>query len=394
MNRRRAAGPRRVQGSVKAPRSATGNAILRLRPTSVRRFYRDAGRLGVRSRVAAPRGVFRPERWIASTVLATNPDPIPSEGLSEVADTRRRLTLKDAIAERPDELLGDGRREFAVLAKILDAREPIVFHFHATDEQVRRMPRRFPGNRFGKDEAYYFLDGDKATCPYTHAGLWPGVDRRTLERALERGREAALELSPAFLQRIGEGFFTPAGVPHRPGTALTLEIQQPSDVYTLLETRSSGRVLPPEQVHPGFRSMHEALGLIDFARSTERDFVERHRLVPRVIRDERGCEEAWIFPPRVCRKFAGKRIRVAAGRTLECREAGPYALLVWRGEGTLDDVPLAARPGRDEFFVGAAVATRAHRFRASRDAALEAFLLGPAPAGIQRVAARPSRSRT
>jgi hypothetical protein len=348
--------------------------ILPLRPTLVRRFYASAGRLGVRPRERD--GASRPERWIASTVLATNPRPIAGEGLSEVR-ARERITLLDALAARPDALLGDGRRSFDVLVKILDPREPIVFHFHATDAQVRRSPRRFAGHRFGKDEAYYFLDAPKASCPYVHAGLRPGVTRRDLERAIEAGGDAALELSPCVHQRAGEGFFVPAGVPHRPGTALTLEVQQPSDVYTLLETHASGRRLSPAQAHPGFATLREALALVDVEASTRADFVERHRLAPEIVRRERGVEEAWIFPPRVTRKFSGKRVRVAPGRAIELRERSPYALLVWRGEGALEQLPIAATPDRDEFFVGAAVATRPHVLRASRRSPLEAFLLLP-----------------
>ncbi|MBI1852865.1 MAG: hypothetical protein HYR85_21195 [Planctomycetes bacterium] len=352
--------------------------VLPLRPTLVRRFYRDAGRLGVRT--MARDGAWRPERWIASTVAAANPRHIPGEGLSEIR-IPGRVTLRAAIARRPDELVGAGQRTFDVLVKILDPLLPIVFHFHATDAQVRRMPRRFPGHRFGKDEAYYFLDAPKATCPYTHAGLARGVKPRDLERALASGSDAALELSPSFLQRVGEGFFVPAGVPHRPGTALTLEIQQPSNVYTLLETHANGRRLSARQAYPGFASLGGALALVDFPTSTRADFVERHHLAPEIVRRERGIEEAWIFPPRVTRKFSGKRVRVAPGRAIEIVESTPYALFVWRGQGMLGRVPVAARPGRDEFFVGAAVATRPHRLRATGRDTLEAFLLFPPALG-------------
>lgn len=349
--------------------------ILPLRPNLVRRFYRAGGRLGFP--VRRTDGRFRPERWIASTVRAASPSPTSREGLSEVSLPGATLTLEHALSARREVLLGRGPREFAVLVKILDALEPIAFHFHATDAQVRRMPHRFPGQRLGKDEAYYFLDAPKATCPYTHVGLHSGVTRRDLERALARGRDAALELSPSFFQRTGEGFFTPAGVPHRPGSALTLEIQEPSDVYTLLETESNGRALAPEEIHPGFASLPEALALIDFRLATRKDLLERNRLVPEPIRRGRGFEEARIFPPRLTRKFSGSRIRLAPGRTIECREPGPYALFVWRGEGLIEGVPLAARPGRDEVFVGAVAATRPHHLRGTGSLGLEAFVLQP-----------------
>jgi hypothetical protein len=144
-----------------------GQGILRLRPTYVRRFYMDGGRLGLGD---APGATYQaeaklwvPERWIASTVTAANPHPIPGEGLSFLDLTGADLSLRDALTLRGERLLGPRLlaahgAEFRVLTKILDPYEPIVFHFHARDEDVRRHPEFFPGHRFGKDEAYYFLE--------------------------------------------------------------------------------------------------------------------------------------------------------------------------------------------------------------------------------------------
>lgn len=60
--------------------------ILPLRPNYVRRYYRDGGRLLAKAHSAVcihdENGPRSPERWIASTVTADNPEPIPGEGLS------------------------------------------------------------------------------------------------------------------------------------------------------------------------------------------------------------------------------------------------------------------------------------------------------------------------
>lgn len=354
------------------------SGILPLRPTYVRRFYSDGGRLG---RSTRPGGTYRPrehlwvpERWIASTTPAHNPHPLRNEGLSVVDLPGRRLTLAQALRLRGERLLGPERLrahgpEFRVLVKILDAGEPIVFHFHARDEDVARAPRYFRGHRFGKDEAYYFLDAPRGPVPYTHAGLLPGVSRADLQRAVERGRDALLDLSPVFVQRPGEGFFLPAGVPHRPGTALTLEVQQPSDVATLLERIAGSRRLPPRQVHPGFPDLTTALQFVDLKTATAPDFLDRHRLVPAFAEEkrQRGGEEHWIFP-RSLRKFSGTRLRVT--RRFESLETEPYALLVWRGRGRLNGVTL--RPGA-EFFVGYEAARRPHVFEAAGPEGLEVF---------------------
>lgn len=365
--------------------------LLFFEPSYVRRLYADGGRLGLSRRPGGtylPRvRLWRPERWIASTVAASNPFPLPGEGLSRLAvpgsrSGRRisptRMTFREALEQRGERILGTEYfkaygADFPVLVKILDPGEPIIFHFHAKDADVRRYPERFPGQRYGKDEAYYFLPSPKGAVPYTHVGLYPGATSRVLAESVERGM--VLELSPVFHQRISEGFYVPAGIPHRPGTALTLEIQQPSDVYTLLEHRWGERPLSATEMHPGFASLNDALALIDYEASTDRRLQEQNRLIPEPIgaTRARGGEEAWIFPPRL-RKFSGKRL-VVHGR-YESQESTPYVLLVWRGRGRLAGHRLW--PG-SEVLVTAAVATRPHLYEAEGEP-LEVFkLFPPAP---------------
>ncbi|MCS7223733.1 MAG: hypothetical protein NZ959_04105 [Armatimonadetes bacterium] len=355
--------------------------LLPLRPTYVRRFYRDGGRLPkpADSTIPTSKGLFVPERWIASCVEATNPDPIPMEGLSKIRGRGSvgKMTLKEALSAFPDLLLGPDRAaahqgEFRLLVKILDPDEPIVFHFHAKDEDVAAHPEFFPNHRFGKEEAYYFLDAPKGVCPYSHIGLLKGVGPDDLVKAIEQGRDRLLELSHYYLQRTGEGYYTAAGVPHRPGTALCLEVQQPSDVYTLLETKSDGRPMAPEQVHPGFSSLHQALSFIDYETSQDPDLLEKSRLVPYPVEGskQKGGLQWWIFPPRVTDKFSGKLL-VVTGR-YECQESDPYALLVWKGRGTLNSFPIKAG---DEVFVGWQAATHPHVFEAVSQEPLEIFQL-------------------
>jgi Phosphomannose isomerase len=359
--------------------------ILKLRPTYVRRFYKDGGRLGLSKKPGGtfnPRTkLFVPERWIASCVEAHNPHPIKGEGLSKIwlPKGETQITLKEALQKFGDLLLGEKRNrahngEFRVLVKILDPAEPIVFHFHARDEDVLAHPEFFAGHRFGKDEAYFFLDAPKGSCPYTHLGLVQGVDETELLKAIEKGRDYLLELSPYYLQRIGEGYFTPSGVPHRPGTALCLEIQQPSDVYTLLETETDGRKMSPEQIHPGFPDLQTALKFLDFKTAQDPDLLERCRLIPQPINEtkQKGGQEWWIFPPTLTKKFSGKKLVVTG--TFESVENDPYALLVWKGKGKLNGKPIKAG---DEFFVGYIAAQKPHRFECTSNEPLVAFKLFP-----------------
>ena len=192
---------------------ARREGVLKLTPTFVPRFYPDANRLG-QHRPKSPRSQSIPERWIGSSVVAANPGSRSSLGLSMLADVEY-LSLRDAIRSAPEltigqELFEKHGPELRVLVKILDPGDAIPFHFHATDEQVNRLPKNFRGHRFGKDEAYYFLEAPKGVLPYTHVGLHAGVTRRELIEAVHKGRDYALELSPAIYQEYERGFRLPA----------------------------------------------------------------------------------------------------------------------------------------------------------------------------------------
>jgi mannose-6-phosphate isomerase class I len=363
--------------------------LLRLKPTYVRRFYQDGGRLGLAETAGgtyqADSGLWVPERWIASTVTATNLHPQPGEGLSLLDIPGPPVTLKEALEALGPRLLGERivaacGPEFRVLSKILDPYEPIVFHIHARDADVQAHPEFFPGHRFGKDEAYYFLERPKGMVHYTHVGLRAGVTREELIRAVRKGRDYALELSPVFSQKFGEGFFVPSGVPHRPGTALTLEIQQPSDVYTLLEDTAGGKKMSPEQIHPGFPDLDTAYQFIDMETAQDPEILERYRLVPSPVEGANGPEH-WIFPPAISRKFSGKRLRLPPGGTFESQEQSPYALLVWQGTITVTvpgSAPAQTMRAGEEAFVDYAAAAAAHRIAAVGAEGAELFKFFPA----------------
>src|SRR5439155_20762164 len=126
--------------------------------------------------------------------------------------------------------------------------------------------------------------------------------------------------------RDNEGIFDPSGIPPRPGPAQTLEIQQPSDVYTRLEDTAGSKKMAPEQMHPGFPDLDTAYQFIDMEAAQAPDLLERYRIVPTPAEQGEGeGHEHWIFPPTITTKFSGKRLRVPPGGRYTNQEAGPYA---------------------------------------------------------------------
>src|SRR5207249_1119657 len=176
------------------------------------------------------------------------------------------------------------------------------------------------------------------------------------------------------------GFFVPAGVPHRPGTALTLEIQEPSDVYTMLERESGGRTLTSREMHPGFTSVDRALALVDFKTSTDPALLRRCYLRPEPVpgRPRGGGRKEGLFPPRFG-KFGGSRL-VREAR-FESVEGGASVALVWRGRGRVNGIRVSAG---SEFLVTARVAIGPHLYEAE-GGQLEVFLVfPPAPEHFRR----------
>jgi hypothetical protein len=372
--------------------------IVRLAPQIVGRFYADGNRLGQRVKNSPRPPFYTPERWIGSSTMAANPPEIPAGGLSECAELRadgRPVTLKQLVAD-PDlgpRLLGDARfrghgGEFRVLIKILDALHPIPFHVHADDAFVQGNPKVYPNERFGKDEAYHFLDAPKGECPFTHIGVRAGVTARDVIAAMRRGTDHVLELSPPAEQRFGEGYIVRGGTLHRPGTALTLEIQQPSDVYTMFQTDfgpPEREPIPQSVMHPGFATQEEAAeAVVNWGVNTQVNLVESSRLRPTPVGalqalGSSGGQADWIFPLEASRKFSGIRLTVQNVMTVKFEQ--PCVLWVWRGRGTLDGQPIdggggAPAPGRrDEFFLGQAAVKRGVELKNAGEQPLVAFAM-------------------
>ena len=363
--------------------------IVRLDPQVIGRFYGDANRLGQRSPKARTPAYYKPERWIGSSTLATNPPGIPSGGVSTckaLRDGGRKLTLKQLVAHPQfgPRLLGEDRYRqhdgsFRVLIKLLDAQYPIPFHVHADDAFVWANPNVYPKEQCGKDEAYHFLDVDKGTCPYTHLGVYPGVGPKQVVAAMRRGTDHVIELSRGALQRFGEGFIVKAGLLHRPGSALTLEIQQPSDVYTFFQTDFGGQPLPEEALYPGFDSIEEAAErVINWQDNLQEDLLEATRLTPTSVEPAiAGGRAEWIYPPQVSDKFSGMRLTVE--QTMRLRAEDPFLLFVWKGAGTLNGHAIEGGGGRpttdDEAFIGRQAAQRGIEIANTGDQPLVVFAL-------------------
>src|SRR6185312_1928595 len=163
----------------------------------------------------------------------------------------------------------------------------------------------------------------------------------------------------AFLQVSEQGFHVPAGVLHAPGSALTIELQEDSDVFAMLQALNAGKIISKEllwkDVRPADRESKGErfiLELIDWDENADPYFYDNHHLSPQLIEESRqeGGEEYWIYYNTT--KFSGKKLVVRPGCSYLSRDAGVHNVLVWSGSGSYGGLAVqGGDPDLDEVLV-------------------------------------------
>ncbi len=353
-----------------------GNGILRVEPAWVARDFLPPGRrLGLPEEEydVGERG-FICERWLASTTKADNAVGPPDEGLSYLAlEGDERMTLKEAVDIAGPMILGEeyarthGNR-LGRLAKIYDFAARIPYHIHQMEEDAAKVGAR------PKEEAYYFPEGvDMGAQPETFFGVHPYIVREGKQELLlpylvDWDSDLILKHSRAYLLVPGEGFHLPSGVLHAPGTALTIELQEDSDVFAMLQAKVAGKIISKEllfkDVHPDDRrekGERAVLEQINWEISGDPFFYENRHTAPIPVEgnEQEGGEEHWIYYNTT--KFSGKRLVVKPGQKFVCKENGVYSLLVWQGKGTYGGLEVeGGNFGLDELVVVHERATQPH----------------------------------
>jgi hypothetical protein len=345
---------------------AESDGILRLEPTWVARDFLPPGRrLGLLDGEydVGERG-FICERWLASTTRADNAVGPPAEGLSNlVLESGERLSLLDAVQADPAAIMGaeyaSAHSGLGRLAKIFDYNGRLPLHLHQREEHAALV------GRHSKDEAYYFPEGiDMGPHPETFLGVHPSISQTRdydilLPYLQAWDSDGILKHSRAYQQIPGEGFHVPSGILHAPGTAITIELQEDSDVFAMLQALNGGRIISKEllwkDVRPADREQYGErfiLELIDWERNGDPYFYENHHLSPRLVdaSEQPGGEEYWIFYNTT--KFSGKKLVVRAGASYRSRDRGVYSIFALRGRGRYGSVEISAgEPGLDELLV-------------------------------------------
>ena len=327
-----------------------GAGVLKLKPAWVARDFLPPGkRLGLKEKEynVGKRGYIC-ERWLASVTNADNAVGPEDEGLSYLnTDSKEEITLKEAVEKAGDLIMGTQYAKthsgLGRLAKIYDFGARIPYHIHQMEKDAKLVGAN------PKDEAYYFPeDVDTGPHPETFFGVHPYiVDEKKYDILLpylvEWKDDLILQHARAYLNVPGEGFFLPSGVLHAPGTALTVELQEDSDVFSMLQALNAGKIISKELLFKDVcKKDREAKGekaildQLDWPVNGDPYFYENHHLPNIRVEESKqaGGEEHWVYYNTT--KFSGKRLVVKPGNSFTFIEKGVFNILVWRGKGTFD----------------------------------------------------------
>jgi hypothetical protein len=323
-----------------------GNSgVLRLKPAWVARDFLPPGkRFGLPEEQynLGERGGMC-ERWIGSTTKADNKISIPNEGLSILnIESNHEITLKEAVEQCAEIILG---KEYSKthnglgrLPKIFDYEERLPYHIHQMQHHAKLVGCN------SKEEAYYFPEGlSMGKSPETFFGVHPYIVEQKkydvlLPHMIEWIDDSILQHARAFKQLPNDGFHVPSGTLHAPGTALTIELQEDSDVFAMMQAKCGPKMINKELLFKDVRKEdRDALGekmileMVNWEISGDPYFYENRHTPPVLISESKDADEYWIFYNTT--KFNGKKLVVKPGGKILSKEKGVYNILVWKGKG-------------------------------------------------------------
>ena len=213
---------------------------LKTKPNRCWRCYLGGKLIDVMREEGNPTDGYFPEDWLASTVVAVNPDREGKpefEGLSVaiLADGSERY-LRDLIEENPEAYLGKNHVEkfgtnLGVLAKFLDSAEKLPVQCHPD----KKAAKDFFKSDYGKTEAWFILDGRTIDGeePYILMGFKEGVTKEMWRDLFEKQDIKGMDNCMHKIRvKPGDVFIIEGGCPHAIGSGcLLLEIQEPTPPY-------------------------------------------------------------------------------------------------------------------------------------------------------------------
>src|SRR5690606_12716940 len=246
-----------------------------------------------------------------------------------------------------------------ILPKIFDYEYRLPFHIHQMQKHASLVGRN------SKEEAYYFPEGlSMGKEPDTFFGVHPYIAREKkydllLPAMVEWKDDSILQYARAYKLMPDDGWHVPSGVTHAPGSALTIELQEDSDVFAMMQAKTGGKIIDKELLFKDVRKEDREkygekiiLEMIDWETSGDPFFYENRHTPPVLINETKtkDGEEYWIFYNTT--KFSGKKLVVHPKGKFVSKDKGVYNILVWKGKGKYDNVDIeAGNFSKDELLI-------------------------------------------
>jgi len=156
-----------------------------------------------------------------------------------------------------------------------------------------------------------------------------------------------LQHSFAYQQNPGDGFHVPSGTLHAPGSALTIELQEDSDVLAMMQAKVGSTFVSKDMLYKDVRPEDKLkyaekiiLEMINWEVNGDPYFYENRHTPPVLITDSQNeaGEEYWIFYNT--KKFNGKKLVVRPGKKYFVKDNGVYNILVWKGKGKFNGLDI------------------------------------------------------
>ena len=314
-----------------------------------------------------PKDDLFPEDWIASTVLANNPQRnLPNEGLSVALLPEGERMFADILSERAAECLGEAHStrygsSTAFLTKLLDSATRLPLQAHPDDDAARRLY----ASEFGKTEAWIVIETRviDGVEPYLIMGFGENLDVETFKKESIRGdMPKSLEMTHRHLVKPGDVFILKGGLVHAIGPGvMMMEIMQPTDLVVQPEAFCDGQPLTMSERF-GDASPEKALEVFDFTPKTAERVLEECRLNPKTVVDDDQAKLETLIDENEIGFFGASRLvldgEFESERGRDACEVG----VVIDGECELlaENAALTLKTG-ETFFIPASVETRDFR---------------------------------
>ncbi|MFM2094304.1 MAG: hypothetical protein RIS70_1428 [Planctomycetota bacterium] len=358
-----------------------GQGLLRLTPTWVPRSFLHPGRrIKLHPSDLYAYGANRggiDERWFASTTEAANEGRVWHEGLSFAVFEGKQFTLRDAVAESGERLVGKTMfkkyNRWPVYSKFFDNMGPIPHHMHQGFAHAKLTGQE------GKPESYYFppqYNNVDNNFSYTFMGLEPGTTKKDVRRCLEnwnKGDNGILDLSRAYRLKRGTGWLIPPGVLHAPGSLCTYEPQWGSDVFGMFQSIVEGRYVPwsllvkdvPTDKH---QDLDFIISQLDWDKNVDTHFKDNNYIEPIVDKKASGdgYTDRWIVYGTIdsAQLFSAKELTLEPGAKCVLKDPGASGWITVQGKGRMGKMalqtPAMIRFGElteDEVFISYEAAT-------------------------------------